>query len=181
MSFLDSFQTGPPTHGSFAKHDNSREATTHRGAVVRRGDKAAGRRGEAQTAAGEVRAIIHRERAGWRARPARAAHTDRPNDSTEDRGERTDGTDGRWIAMAGRRRPPQPPHPPYPQLPSPPSTIAHPPVTAPPAASPRVTKEQNDPYIPSRRRRSEYSVLVLIARAGASLEGVTVGGDRSRF
>ena len=44
-----------------------------------------------------------------------------------------------------------------------------------------VTKEQNDPYIPSRRRRSEYSVLVLIARAGASLEGVTVGGDRSRF
>ena len=35
--------------------------------------------------------------------------------------------------------------------------------------------------MPSRRRRSEYSVLVLIARAGASLEGVTVGGDRSRF
>ena len=27
----------------------------------------------------------------------------------------------------------------------------------------RVTKEQNDPYIPSRRRGSEYSVLVLIA------------------
>ena len=52
---------------------------------------------------------------------------------------------------------------------------------SPPATSPRVTKEQNDPYIPSRRRRSEYSVLVLIARAGASLEGVTVGGDRSRF
>ena len=28
---------------------------------------------------------------------------------------------------------------------------------------------------------SEYSVLVQFARAGASLEGVTVGGDRSRF
>ena len=40
----------------------------------------------------------------------------------------------------------------------------HPPSTAPPAASPQVTKEpcckeQNDPYITSRRRRSEYSVL----------------------
>ena len=40
----------------------------------------------------------------------------------------------------------------YPQLPSPSTTIVHPPVTAPPAASPQVTKEQNDPYIPSRRR-----------------------------
>ena len=28
---------------------------------------------------------------------------------------------------------------------------------------------------------SEYSVLAQTARAGASLEGVTVGGDRSRF
>ena len=51
-------RNNPPAaaHRSFAKHDNSREATTHRGAVVRRGNQTVGRGGEAQATKGGVHA-----------------------------------------------------------------------------------------------------------------------------